>query len=129
AYNTQTAWHIDGELDLDHLDTAIDEIIRRHEVLRTTFAEHDGIPVQIAHPPTTHHSTRHDLTHLHPDHHDHHVRDILRAELDTPFDLTTGPLLRSHVLQLAPTSHVLCLTWHHIVLDGWSVGVFHTELD
>ncbi|MDT0533369.1 amino acid adenylation domain-containing protein, partial [Micromonospora sp. DSM 115977] len=41
----------------------------------------------------------------------------------------TGPLLRSHVLQLAPTSHVLCLTWHHIVLDGWSVGVFHTELD
>ncbi|MGK5523061.1 amino acid adenylation domain-containing protein, partial [Micromonospora sp. URMC 107] len=129
AYNTQTAWHIDGELNLDHLDTAITEIARRHEVLRTTFTEHDGIPVQIIHPHPNHHSTRHDLTHIDPHHHDHHIRDILRAELDQPFDLTTGPLLRCRILQLSDTAHVLCLTWHHIVLDGWSVGLFHTELN
>ncbi|MGC4792400.1 condensation domain-containing protein, partial [Micromonospora sp. DT178] len=128
AYNTQTAWHIDGELDLDHLDTAITEIIRRHEVLRTTFTEHDGIPVQIIHPHPTYHRTHHDLTHIDPQHHDHHIHDILRTELDQPFDLTTGPLLRSRTLRLSDTTHVLCLTWHHIVLDGWSVGLFHNEL-
>ena len=82
AYNAQTAWHIDGELDLDHLDTAIDEIIRPTRSPAHHLHRHNGIPVQIIHPPTTHHSTRHDLTHLNPEHHDHRVRDILRAELN-----------------------------------------------
>ncbi|MEU6078883.1 condensation domain-containing protein, partial [Micromonospora sp. NPDC047074] len=128
AYNTQTAWHIDGEINLDHLENAITEITRRHEVLRTTFTEHDGIPHQVIHPTPHHHTTRHDLTHIDPRHHDHHIHTILRSELDKPFDLTAGPLLRCQILTLTPTTHILCLTWHHIVLDGWSVNLLHNEL-
>src|SRR6185295_13831919 len=116
-----------GELDGDALVRALDRIITRHEALRTTFVEVDGQPVQrIAPADAGFHLLQHDLTVPADDEPD--LRPLLAEEATEPFDLERGPLIRGRLIRLAADDHLLLVTMHHIVSDGWSIGVLTHEL-
>ncbi|MGM9334861.1 non-ribosomal peptide synthase/polyketide synthase [Streptomyces murinus] len=121
-YTTLSALRLRGPLDTGALGAALDGLVARHETLRTTFAEQDGQARQIVHPalpvdlPVT---ELPDTTAL---------DGFLERTAATPFDLTTGPLLRARLARLAADDHVLVLAVHHIVTDGWSIGVLGRDL-
>ncbi|HEY7295235.1 MAG TPA: condensation domain-containing protein, partial [Dehalococcoidia bacterium] len=127
VYNVSTALRLDGALDVDALAQALEEIVRRHEVLRTTFAEEAGRPVPVIAPVGSPLALE-DLTALAASAREAAVRQRVQAAAAAPFDLSTGPLLRARLLCVAPDAHVLLLDLHHIVCDGWSVGVLFEEL-
>jgi hypothetical protein len=120
-YVTPLAVRLRGRLDTGALDRAMTALVARHESLRTTFRAEDGRAEQIVHPPTPVRVP---------------VREVAATDLDavleraatTPFDLGAGPLLRPLLLRVAPDDHVLALTMHHIVTDGWSGGVIMADL-
>ncbi|MEV5427837.1 non-ribosomal peptide synthase/polyketide synthase [Streptomyces sp. NPDC052701] len=123
-YNSAVALRLTGALDRAALARALDLVVERHEALRTTFDESDGRPVQTVHPAGPVPLPVRDLTAP-----DARALDAqLLAEYSRPFDLRTGPLLRALLLRESDTAHVLLLTAHHIVTDGWSMGVVLQEL-
>ncbi|MFP2933044.1 amino acid adenylation domain-containing protein, partial [Pyxidicoccus sp. 3LG] len=122
-YNMPAALRLEGTLDVGALERAISDVVERHEALRTTFASRDGEPVQVIHPATALSVPVVDLTALSADARQAEVMRLAREEALRPFDLTTGPLLRVTLLRLGEREHVLLLTMHHIVSDGWSTGV------
>lgn len=124
VYNIPLSLRLRGALDLSALQAALNEIVRRHEILRTTFALENDEPVQIVHPfaPLTLVVTN--LEGEPPE----TVRARLSAELGRGFDLSAGPLLRLGLLRLDDREHVLVMTVHHIVFDGWSREVWFAEL-
>jgi amino acid adenylation domain-containing protein len=126
AYNIPFAARLKGSLDVDALQRALQSVVARHESLRTTFAEVNGDPVQIAAESSTVSLLLTDLSQL-PEP-EHELRRIASSESRAPFDLENGPLLRGQLLRLGPQEHVLLLTVHHIVSDGWSMGVLLREL-
>ncbi|MDV9203070.1 condensation domain-containing protein, partial [Streptomyces sp. Wh19] len=103
------------------LESALGALVVRHESLRTTFATVDGQGVQVIHPATPVTFPVREAT-------DEEAAAAVRAELETPFDLSTGPLLRPLLLRTAEDEHLLVLSMHHIVTDGWSVNVLTREL-
>ncbi|HEX6863967.1 MAG TPA: amino acid adenylation domain-containing protein, partial [Thermoanaerobaculia bacterium] len=122
AYNMPFAARLDGELDIEAFRQALEGIVQRHEALRTTFqAGSDGRPVQIIAAPAPLALPVIDLS-------AGEVQYRLEAEARLPFDLARGPLLRALLLRLGPESHVALVVQHHIVSDGWSIGVFLREL-
>ncbi|MFH8609682.1 non-ribosomal peptide synthase/polyketide synthase [Streptomyces sp. NPDC018029] len=121
-FTTLSVLRLRGPLDCAILRTALDGLVARHEALRTTFAEHDGQARQIVHPPRPVDLPVLDL----PD--DAALDTLVERVATTPFDLATGPLLRAHLARFAPEEHVLVLAVHHIVTDGWSVGVLARDL-
>ncbi|MEO5730391.1 MAG: amino acid adenylation domain-containing protein, partial [Byssovorax sp.] len=128
-YNMPAALRLRGALDEAALAHVFGEVVRRHEVLRTTFAEHEGRPVQVIHPPGAAWALpRVDLSLLPEASREAAARQRAVAEAGLPFDLTTGPLLRTTLLRLAVDEHVLLVTMHHIVSDGWSIGVLVHEV-
>ncbi|HEU4629063.1 MAG TPA: condensation domain-containing protein, partial [Gemmatimonadaceae bacterium] len=112
------------------LQQCLSEIVRRHEVLRTTFSVHDGQPVQVIHPPAPLPLPLplHDLRALPASARSAAAAQLAAAEAQRPFDLRTGPLLRAHLVRLDETEYVFLLTAHHIVADGWSLQLFGREL-
>ncbi|MET0647784.1 MAG: amino acid adenylation domain-containing protein [Pyrinomonadaceae bacterium] len=128
AYNSCTFRRLTGPLDPAAFERALDEIARRHEVLRTSFPSVDDHPVQhIAGPAPL--GVRHVLLDGLPDAEcEEEVRRLIQEEKSGPFDLVTGPVLRVSLLRLAPEHHILLLTTHHIVSDRWSSAVFMREL-
>ncbi|MFC9930075.1 non-ribosomal peptide synthase/polyketide synthase [Streptomyces sp. NPDC127190] len=121
-YTTLSVLRLRGWLDLAALRTALDGLVARHEALRTTFTEDGGEARQVVHPPRPVDLPVEDLQ-------DRAALDaLLEREAGTPFDLATGPLLRARVARQAPDEHVLVLAVHHIVTDGWSVGVLGRDL-
>ncbi len=126
TYAIPAALRMSGPLDAEALRRALEEIVRRHEALRTVFARSGGRPVQVVRP-----AERLDLpveaaaAGEDPD-------DALRARLDReasrPFDLERGPLFRAALLRLGADEHALLLVMHHVVSDGWSMGVLLREL-
>ena len=126
AYNIPFGVRLKGVLDVVALQRALQAIVARHESLRTTFAEMDDVPVQIVADGSSVLLPVTDLSRL-PDP-ERGLRRLASKEARTPFDLDKGPLLRSQLLRLAPQEHVLLLTVHHIVSDGWSMGVLFKEL-
>lgn len=127
AYHVHAALRLSGALDVQALRRALAEIVRRHEALRTTFPVENGEPVQAVRPPSsslpvTDVSARPGAEQL------AEVSRLAAAEARRPFDLGRGPLLRSMLVRCAPRDHVLVLTAHHIVADGWSMTVFLHEL-
>ncbi|MBN1203855.1 MAG: amino acid adenylation domain-containing protein [Myxococcaceae bacterium] len=125
-YNVPTTLRLPGLLDLDALVRSLRELVRRHEALRTTFATVDGTPVQRIVRSLPLEVPVEDLR-RHPAR-EQELQRLAQEEAQRPFDLGNGPLLRARVIRLADTDHVLLLTLHHIVCDGWSMGVLQREL-
>ncbi|MGE6764073.1 amino acid adenylation domain-containing protein, partial [Corallococcus interemptor] len=127
-YNVPVAVRLDGELDVEALGGALREVVRRHESLRTTFELHEGQPAQRIHAEPRLSMVQLDLRALGSEQREQEVRRRLGVELAEPFDLNQGPLIRANLLRLGSAEHVLLVTMHHIVSDGWSLGVLIREM-
>ncbi len=127
-YNTPSAFRLKGTLNIDVLKQSIEEIVRRHEVLRTTFDEQDGDPVQIIHENVAVDLPITDLSNLAQEEKEKQAREIARQEAITPFDLSKGPLFRLHLIKFDTDDHLILFNLHHIITDGWSMGVLIREL-
>nr|QEO74483.1 condensation domain-containing protein [uncultured bacterium] len=132
AYNVPAAVRFSGTLDRGALERCLREIIRRHETLRTTIGVEGGQPVQIiAQPPGPGRPLLRevDLSGLAEGQgRSAEVLRLAREEAGRPFDLERGPLVRATLLRLGEGEHVLLLTMHHIVTDGWSMGILLDEI-
>jgi len=128
AYNIPNALRFTGRLNITALEQSINEIVRRHEVLRTTFQVVDGQPVQVVSPSLNLKLPVVDLQYLPEPEGEAEVLRLAEREAHLPFDLARGPLLRGTLLKLSAAEHVLLFTMHHIVSDAWSDGVFIQEI-
>ena len=128
VYNINAALTLNTTLDAVALERSINEIVRRHSALRTTFRSADGEPVQVVAPLLTIDVPVIDLRHLPAELRQPEAQQLATAEARRPFDLASGPLVRTALLRVDEQSHVLLLTLHHIVADGWSMGIFLSEL-
>ena len=128
AYNMVFPMNVKGKLQIDVLRRVLSTIVSRHEVLRSRFVLVDGQPAQVADAPRPFDLPLVDLQHLPLD--EAHKAAIRRAEEEacTPFDLAAGPLLRGVIMQLGPEEYALVIACHHIISDGWSIGVMTREL-
>jgi len=127
-YNIPFALRLSGPLDVPALERSINEIIRRHEALRTTFPVYEGEPVQCINLPVEHPLSVIDLSDVPASDREDQARRLADEEARRHFDLARGPLFRRSLIRLAKNDHILLLTLHHIVSDGWSVGVLYREL-
>jgi hypothetical protein len=128
TYHIVRLLRMGGELDRRALVRALDRIVARHEALRTTFAVVDGEPEQRIAPAaeSAFRLIEHDLAgHAHAE---AELRRVMRDEAEARFDLSRGPLIRGRLVRLAHDDHALLLTMHHVVSDGWSMGVLVREL-
>ncbi|GAA3846449.1 hypothetical protein GCM10022243_10790 [Saccharothrix violaceirubra] len=122
AYHMAPVVHLRGDLDPDLLERALQAVVDRHPVLRTAFPA-GPTPTQVVVADVRVPFTRHDLRTT-PDEVDRHLAEVVRE----PFDLTRAPLLRARLLRIADDEHLLAVVVHHIVFDGWSIGVLLTDL-
>ncbi|MDB1088334.1 amino acid adenylation domain-containing protein [Streptomyces sp. ACA25] len=127
-FNTVRVLRIRGPLDTGALRAALDGLVRRHEPLRTTFLPGDGSGAQLIHPAGEVPLPLTDLSEGSAPQRESALARALDAELAAPFDLRTGPLFRARLLRLGALEHVLVLGLHHIVTDGWSMGVLTRDL-
>ncbi|MGE8278915.1 MAG: amino acid adenylation domain-containing protein [Stenotrophomonas sp.] len=129
AYNVNLLHSIRGTLDVDALEVALNAIVQRHESLRTTFRmEADGRLVQVIAAAAPVRLVLTNLRDLPPEVGEARARQLVTAAADTPFDLSQGPLLRAFLIHQPGDRHLLLLSMHHIVTDGWSLGVLLEEL-
>ncbi|MUG92152.1 amino acid adenylation domain-containing protein [Scytonema sp. UIC 10036] len=128
VYNIPYGVRLIGHLNIITLQQAVQEIVRRHEALRTTFTYANGNPVQVISPTETITLLIVNLQKLPAQIKEAEVSQLVSAEAQKPFDLAHGPLLRITILQLSETEYVLLVTIHHIVSDMWSLHVFVSEL-
>ncbi|MFC5743592.1 non-ribosomal peptide synthetase [Dyella tabacisoli] len=127
-YNIPLTLRLSGDLDIDALGRTLDEILQRHEALRTRFADQEGSPVQIVMPATALLLALSDLSELPSRERQVEAHRLLMEETQTPFDLESDLLIRGALLRLDAQEHILLLTMHHIVSDGWSMGVVVREM-
>jgi amino acid adenylation domain-containing protein len=127
-YNIPAAVRLKGQLDLYALGQSFTEIVNRHESLRTRFGVVEGVPVQVIDEAGSFMLQVTDLSDWGEAEREAEAGRVATAETQAPFDLTTGPLFRASVLRLGAEDHVLLCTMHHVISDGWSMGVFINEL-
>ncbi|MDZ7268843.1 MAG: amino acid adenylation domain-containing protein [candidate division KSB1 bacterium] len=127
-YNIAYAIHLQGGLDTAALSASLNEIIRRHEILRTTFDRRNGQPVQIIADTRSLELPVIDLQQLDANSRRAEAERLAAAEAGQPYDLARGPLLRATLLRLQPAEHLLLLGMHHIIADGWSMAVLIREM-
>ncbi len=129
TYNIPTSWHLHGFLDLAALERSLDALMQRHEILRASFVVMEEQPVQAIAPALHLPIPVIDLTALPPGtEQEAEAQRQMALEAEQSFMLAQGPLIRATVLRLTPTEHILLITIHHIIADGWSVGVMAREL-
>src|SRR5262249_30016761 len=129
AYNMPCAVRLKGRLDVDALRRSLNEIVRRHEVLRTNFPTVNGEPRQrINNELSDFPIVSIDLTQTDESQRELEAREIVNEETRRGFDLATGPLIRTKLIKLDDDNHVLILVMHHIVSDGWSVEIIVKEV-
>ncbi|HYH80975.1 MAG TPA: amino acid adenylation domain-containing protein, partial [Longimicrobium sp.] len=124
SYTFRASIRIDGGVDAEVMARTLTEIVRRHEIYRTTFHEVDGAPVQRIHPPSPVALPRVDLAGTPADEVDARVAETFAA----PFDLANGPTVRWALFRLSDAEHILTVHEHHLVHDGWSFALFLREL-
>jgi amino acid adenylation domain-containing protein/FkbM family methyltransferase len=127
AYNVHSAFHFAPAARLPALRATMDELVRRHETLRTTFARIDGRPVQFVHAPAAAPLRVIDLSSQPRERRQSEAARLQAEEAEAPFDLEGGALFRALLLRLGPED-VLAVTMHHVISDGWSMGLFAREL-
>jgi acyl carrier protein len=127
-YNVPHIARLSGRLNIPVLEKTLNEIVRRHETLRTRFESVGDQPVQVIAPSLTLPFTIVDLTATPEGERETEARKRAMEEVKQPFRLATGPLLRASLLKLSDTDHVLVLNTHHIISDRWSLGVLSQEL-
>jgi non-ribosomal peptide synthetase component F/ubiquinone/menaquinone biosynthesis C-methylase UbiE len=128
SYNMPAAVRLTGKLDLAATQAAINEVVRRHEALRTSFITVDGEPEQMIALELTLPFTVLDLASVPTAEREAKTTQLAQEEAQRPFDLSKGPLLRSTLLRLSDEEHILLLTMHHIISDGWSMGILVKEV-
>ena len=127
-YNISQGLRLEGNLNIEALEKAVNALIVRHETLRTCFSSSEGEPIQIILPELTLAIGVTDLGELSLEEQNLQVQDLITQESHKPFDLKNPPLLRVSLFRLGETTHILVLTIHHIIADGWSMGVLNREL-
>ena len=128
AYHLPVYYRFSGALNIAALEQSLNEIVRRHEILRTVFGERDDTPLQIVQPSLHVALPLIDLSALSRLGVDREVERIFEVETARPFSLELGPLLRALLLKLSADEHAIFLVFHHIVTDGWSMDIFVSEL-
>ncbi|MFM6106645.1 MAG: amino acid adenylation domain-containing protein, partial [Sphaerospermopsis kisseleviana] len=128
TYNIPAAVSIAGDLDINALQQALSEIVQRHEILRTSIQNVNGTPVQVIHPQVTASISLVNLQQLLDLERETLIEQLIQEEAIAPFSLENPPLIRCSLLQISAREYVLLLTMHHIVSDGWSIGVLISEL-
>jgi amino acid adenylation domain-containing protein len=128
AYNEAAAFRLEGPLDTAAFRGALDEILLRHESLRTTFPEVDGEAVQVIRPAAPFEIPGVDLRALPEDLHREEIHRLALSQALRPFSLAHGPLVRGLLMRLGENDHAVLFSFHHIIFDGWSIGVFVREL-
>lgn len=128
AYNMPLAFRLSGPLEVDALQWALDEIVRRHEILRTTFDVLDQEPVQLISAAGNLTLAVTDLSSFPLSISEVEAETLASEEAQRPFDLKRGPLIRAMLMRLATDEHVLLVTMHHIISDGWSQTILMNEL-
>ncbi|NCR87816.1 MAG: amino acid adenylation domain-containing protein [Microcystis aeruginosa G13-10] len=127
-YNVPLALHLAGDLQADILEKSLQKIIQRHESLRTNFATVEGNPVQVIKPESNWQLTLVNGKDSPKYREDQEIKKWLEIHSHQPFDLANDSLIRATLLKLSDTEHFLLICLHHIVSDGWSMGVFIQEL-
>ncbi|HEY3609620.1 MAG TPA: condensation domain-containing protein, partial [Pseudonocardiaceae bacterium] len=127
TYNVGNAFRLSGSLNVPVLRRSLTHLVERHDGLRATFDAVDGVPFQVIRPATEVDLLYTDLTDA-GDEPDRAVQRVLADEAALPFDLESGPLYRFRLVRLTADDHVLIMSAHHIVTDGWSMGVLVQEL-
>ena len=127
-YNVPVAVRLRGHLRIDAMQRTLNEIVQRHESLRTSFPTIDAQPVQSIAPALVLELPLFDLSMLREDEREHEAQRRATEEARLPFNLATGPLIRASLVRLGAEDHVLLVTMHHIVSDGWSMGVLIKEV-
>jgi amino acid adenylation domain-containing protein len=128
AYNVPLAYCLSGPLDAEALRRSLSELVRRHEVLRTTFDVRGGEPVQLVGDAYELEPNLIDLSGLPERERERRADELAREEAVRGFDLERGPVLRATLVRLSPQEHRLLLTQHHIATDGWSLSLLLEEL-
>ncbi|HYP22809.1 MAG TPA: amino acid adenylation domain-containing protein, partial [Actinomycetota bacterium] len=128
TYNVPVALRLTGRVDGARLERALNAIVERHETLRTTFTTVRGEPRQVVADEGRVSLSVVDLAYLGDDEREEAAMKVVAEEADRPFDLAAGPLWRTTLIELGDEDHLLVICMHHIVSDGWSLGVFASEL-
>ena len=128
VYNTYRIWRVRGALNVAALRKAFETIVERHEVLRGVIQVIDGKAYQVTNEDWTFQFPCIDLRESASEAPETAAREIARQEAKTPFDLSRGPLFRVTLLRLDDEDHVVLISMHHIITDGWSFGVLYREI-
>ena len=127
-YNVPLAVQLSGPIDPKIIEQSVNEIVRRHESLRTTFLSLEGQPVPVVTPRLEVKLQIRDLSSLPEDEREASEQSLLHKEAATPFDLAHGPLIRTTLVKLSDQQHIFLVVMHHITSDGWSLVLFFKEL-
>jgi amino acid adenylation domain-containing protein len=127
-YNATAAVRLAGQLNVPGLESALNQIIQRHDILRTVFTADEGLPVQIVLTAVSPGLPVIDLSELSEQNSEATAQQLCLAEAQRSFNLAVGPLVRATLLRLRADEHMLLLTMHHITGDGWSIGICMREL-
>ncbi|MBI3897896.1 MAG: amino acid adenylation domain-containing protein [Gammaproteobacteria bacterium] len=128
VYHQHGGFRIVGQLDISAFERAFDEIVQRHEVMRTVLPAVDGQPVQQVLSDMRFQLPLEDLSALTPDERESQIKTLCAREAHVPIDLETGPLWRARLFRLADDEYLIYLKIHHIISDGWSINVVMQEL-
>jgi amino acid adenylation domain-containing protein len=127
-YNIPLAWHLKGTLSKIAFEQSLNEIVQRHEILRTNFININGQPSQVIHAENPRFLAIVDLQHLGTNEQEIAVQEIMQEQTNQPFELAFDSLIRITLIKLSETEHILIICMHHIISDGWSMGPFAEEL-
>jgi len=128
AYNMPYAYRLIGDLNLESFRQSFTEIIRRHASFRTTFKIQNSEPVQLISPEIEIPFRVIKLDEINISERETRISEILKGEFNIHFDLSEGPLIRCSIYKFDQYDHLLCINMHHIISDGWSIGIFNSEL-